>query len=77
MLFIFSTPVLIRHLWQVKTFVFLLWCLISALPLHKSCYAKCHNDECSYAYCIFTICYDGCHCAECRFTDSHNAEEGL
>ncbi len=35
MLFIFSTPVLIRHLGQLKTVVFLLWCLISAgLLLH-------------------------------------------
>ncbi len=33
MLFIFSTPVLIRHLWQLKTVVFLLWCLISAVLL--------------------------------------------
>jgi hypothetical protein len=28
MLFIFSTPVLIRHLWQLETVVFLHWCLI-------------------------------------------------
>ncbi len=28
MLFIFSTPVFIRHLWQLKTVVFLHWCLI-------------------------------------------------
>jgi hypothetical protein len=27
-LFIFSTPVLIRHLWQLKTVVFLHWCLM-------------------------------------------------
>jgi hypothetical protein len=33
MLFIFSTPLLIRHLWQLKTVIFLYWCLISALPL--------------------------------------------
>ncbi len=33
MLFIFSTPVLIRHLWQLKTVDFLHWCLIRALPL--------------------------------------------
>ncbi len=31
MLFIFSTPVLIRHLWQLKTVVFLHWCLIHSL----------------------------------------------
>jgi hypothetical protein len=24
----FSTPVLIRHMWQLKTVAFLLWCLI-------------------------------------------------
>jgi len=28
---IFSTPVLIRHLWQLKTVVFLTWCLICAV----------------------------------------------
>ena len=31
MWFIFSTKVLIRHLWQLKTAVFLHWCLICAL----------------------------------------------
>ncbi len=35
-MFIFSTPVLIRHMWQLKTVVFLHWCLICAVPLnHK------------------------------------------
>ncbi len=29
----FSTPVLIRHLWQLKTVVFLHWCLIHAILL--------------------------------------------
>ncbi len=33
MLFIFSTPVLIRHLWQHKTVVFLHRCLIHAVLL--------------------------------------------
>ncbi len=33
MLFIFSTPVLIRHLWQLKTVIFLHWCLIRAVLL--------------------------------------------
>ncbi len=28
----FLTPVLIRHLWHLKTAVFLHWCLIHALP---------------------------------------------
>jgi hypothetical protein len=32
-LFIFSTPELIRNLWQLKTAVFLHWCLLRALPL--------------------------------------------
>jgi len=30
----FSTPVLIRYLWQIKTVVFLHWCLIHAVLLH-------------------------------------------
>ncbi len=33
MLFIFSTLVLIRYLWQLKTVVFLHWCLIRAVLL--------------------------------------------
>jgi hypothetical protein len=33
MLFIFSTPALIRHLWQLKTVVFQHWCLKRAVPL--------------------------------------------
>jgi len=28
----FLTPVLIKHLWQLKTAVFLHWCLICAVP---------------------------------------------
>jgi len=37
MVFIFSTPVLIRHLWQLKTVVFLHWRLIcAALLSHDS-----------------------------------------
>jgi hypothetical protein len=32
-LFIFSTPELIRHLWQLKTAIFLHWCLLCAVPL--------------------------------------------
>ncbi len=31
----FSTPELIRNLWQFKTVVFLDWCLIRAVPLPK------------------------------------------
>ncbi len=33
MKFIFSMPVLIRHLWQLKTVVFLHWCLICTVPI--------------------------------------------
>ncbi len=36
MLFIFSTLVLIRHQWQLKTVVFLHWCLICNVPLLKT-----------------------------------------
>ncbi len=35
MLFIFSTSVLIRHLWQLKTIVFLQWCLIQVRVLRE------------------------------------------
>ncbi len=33
MWFIFSTPELIRHTWQLKTVVFLHWCLICTVLL--------------------------------------------
>jgi hypothetical protein len=36
MLFIFSATVLIRHLWQLKTVVFLHYCLIHAVLLKIS-----------------------------------------
>ncbi len=32
MLLILSTPVLIRHLWLLKTVVFLHWCLVHTVP---------------------------------------------
>jgi hypothetical protein len=32
---LFSTPELIRSLWQLKTAVFLHWCLLRAVPLHS------------------------------------------
>jgi hypothetical protein len=32
MLLIFSTPELIRNMWQLKTAVFLHWCLLPAAP---------------------------------------------
>ncbi len=52
MLFIFSTPELIRNLWQLKTAVFLHWCLICAVPfmilteLHElDAYAEKYTSE--------------------------------
>jgi hypothetical protein len=36
--YFFSTPVLIRHLWQLKTVVFLHWCLMCAVPLSGTPY---------------------------------------
>ncbi len=46
MLFISSMPVLIRHLWQLKTVVSLHWCLICAVLLVAvavavRCFRKC------------------------------------
>jgi hypothetical protein len=41
MLFIFSTPVLIRHLWQLKTVVILHWCLICAVLLMSCAHLPC------------------------------------
>ncbi len=35
-MFIYSTIVLIRYLWQLKTFVFMHWCIISAVLLKQS-----------------------------------------
>ncbi len=36
MLFIFSTLELIRNMWQLKTAVFLHWCLLHAVPLNRT-----------------------------------------
>jgi hypothetical protein len=43
MLFIFSTPVLIK--WQLKTVVFLRWCLICALLLDTIDFEVAENRE--------------------------------
>jgi hypothetical protein len=53
MLFIFSTPELIRHLWQLKTIVFLHKYLICSVPLGggarllwaKPCYKRQRNNN--------------------------------
>jgi len=52
MLFIFSTPVLIRHLWQLKTVVSLHWCLILGVPL-KDMYLQWMN-----MFILLLITYD-------------------
>ena len=41
MLFIFSTSVLIRHMWQLKTVVFLHWCLICTVLLGSLLFVLC------------------------------------
>ncbi len=43
MLFIFSMPVFIRHLWPHKTVVFMHWCLIRAVLLHSTKEPKTSN----------------------------------
>ncbi len=49
MLFIFSTPVLIRHLRQLKTVVFLHWCLIHVVLLGlTSCSYQAHSEMTSW-----------------------------
>jgi hypothetical protein len=45
MLFIFQTPELIRNLWQLKTAVFLHWCLIRAVLLkHQAGWLRCKDQ---------------------------------
>jgi hypothetical protein len=49
MLFIFSTPVLIRHLWQLKTVVYVQCCLMRAVLFqdteHFLCRVSTINDH--------------------------------
>jgi hypothetical protein len=59
-LFIFSTPVLIRHLWQLKTVVFLNWCLKFAILLEIMClviftYGIMQSSKRSYMVWILTL----------------------
>jgi hypothetical protein len=51
MLFVYTTPVLNRHLWQLKTVVFLHRCLICAVILHS----KLQSDDCNG-----TACFEKC-----------------
>jgi hypothetical protein len=57
MLFIFSMPVLIRHLWQLKTVGFLHWCLIHALlqPWHLD--EKDGPKTTNFIFILFQIIY--------------------
>ncbi len=50
MLFIFSTPVLIRHLWQLKTAAFLHRCLIHPVLLNKHHYNATVRAHWSYLW---------------------------
>ncbi len=46
MLFIFSMPALLRHLWRLKTVVFLHWCLIRAFRFGKHAAGRVYNNNC-------------------------------
>jgi hypothetical protein len=48
---IFSTPVLIRHLWQLKTVVFLHRCLISPVPLKLLLFVLVLANRCNCGGC--------------------------
>ncbi len=41
----FSIPELIRHLWQLKTIVFLRWCLIWAVLLNFTVFESSYNID--------------------------------
>jgi hypothetical protein len=62
----FFSPVLIRHLWQLETVVFLHWCLILALLLKKHCQSiyfksKGSNVGVSYYKMIMTFYVMSCY----------------
>jgi hypothetical protein len=63
----FSTPVLIRHLRQLKTVVFLHWCLIS-VALLLSCYFQ-QNILCSF---WVLLCWGHYALATCIFDMTFN-----
>ncbi len=58
MVFIFSTPVLIRHLWQLKTVVSLHWCLICTVSL-CSTYVQSGNTKGGSIIVPLTSCLTG------------------
>jgi hypothetical protein len=53
MLFMLSTPMLIRHLWKLKTVIFLHWCLIHALLLTKTFLRVGKTETKMVSMCIF------------------------
>jgi hypothetical protein len=76
----FLTTVLIRHLWQLKTVVFLHWCLIRAVLL--LCWMIiCWFLLCWVSLCWMSLCWVSLYwvslCwvsfAECRYAKSYNA----
>ncbi len=55
-MFIFSTPVLIRHLWQLKTVVFLHRCLICAFLLKLLCLYIFYLTKCELYFAHSQLC---------------------
>ncbi len=72
MLFIFSTPVLIRHLWQPKTFVYLHWCLLCTVPLRATTYWSSLSFACSGCTLVFTQLFDRIFNCCCKFYSNHH-----
>ncbi len=57
MLFIFSTPVLIKHMWQLKTVVFLHWCLLcTVLLLLNAVRNVCQYIDCRLMLSVIMLC---------------------
>ncbi len=72
MYFIFSTPVFIRHLWQLKTVVFLHWCLICAVLLMTLVKAKARGNKILTVQVLLTFvtynCQNNGGMVKCRMT---------
>ena len=50
----FSTPVVIRHLWQLKTLIFLHWCLRHVVLL-RSCQDRLNNPKQMWIFDLFSV----------------------
>ncbi len=68
MLFVFSTPVLIRHLWQLKTVVFLHWCLICVVLLYNHRNLYCVSFMLSVADMSFSLMLNVIYSKSVRFS---------